>query len=764
MIQFRSIPLLSASALLLLSSQTLAFSPFVIEDIRIEGLQRIDAGTVFNYLPLKVGDQMDRQKSAEATRSLFKTGFFKDIQLEHEGNVLLISVTERSAIADITIEGNKIIKTELLEDRLKEIGVAEGRVLDRGMLEKVGNELRNQYLVIGRYAAQVDVTVTPLERNRSGIVIKIKEGESAKIAQISIIGNQAFSTEKLLGLFQLNTGNWLSFFTKNNRYSQQKLSGDLETLRSYYLDRGFINFDIESAPVSITRDREGVYITIHLKEGEQYRLGELTLDGEMLVPEEDLQKSLKNLKSGEVFSRKEVMAASEAIKNRLGEDGYAFAEVKVEPYPDKESKTVDLAFVVDSKDRVYVNRINILGNTKTQDMVLRREMRQLEGSRYSNKDVERSAVRLRMLGYFSDVNVETVPVAGTTDQVNLEYSVEEQSTGSVAMGLGYSQASGATFSANLQQDNFLGTGNSVDLTFNNSKTKTAYGVGYFDPYFTKEGIGWGLGGRYQKRDTSEAMSSYSYDVTSIHTKVSLPTSEYDKLWIGVEPQYFRNAECGTSSAAGSECSKFIGNESDSFNVLEVTSRWSRDSRNRALFPDQGVYQRASIEVGTPGGIEYFKMSYDHEYFYPMTEDWTLLLKGKVGVGDGYGDQTELPFFNRFYTGGESSVRGFKSNSLGPTDDAGDAVGGGLKAVTNAELILPVPMLEDVKSLRVSGFVDAGSVANTASDLGGHGRVSTGLSAKWISPIGPMTFSWAVPLNKKDGDDTELFQFMLGRVF
>lgn len=751
-----------ALVFLLFSTIVSAFESFVIEDIRVEGLQRIAAGTVFNYLPLQVGDELTPRKSASAVKALFKTGFFKDVRLEQEGRVLLVSVIERPAIADITIEGNKVIKTEDLKEGLKGIGLAEGRVLDRALLDKIEAELRRQYLGMGRYGVEIETTITPLERNRSAVRIEVSEGESARIRQINLIGNQAFEREDLLDLFELSTGNWLSFFTKNDRYSRQKLSGDLESLRSWYLDRGYINFEVSSAQVTITPDKQEIYITVNMREGNRYTIGSVTLDGKMVVPAEELQEKV-SVESGAVFSRKEIISVGNAIEERLGEDGYAFANINVIPELNEESHTVDLTFFVDPGNRVYVNRVNVQGNTKTQDLVIRREMRQYEGSRYSNKEVERSQTRIRKLGYFEDVQVETVPVAGTTDQVDLNYEVEEKSTGSMMLGMGYSQTQGMVLSTNLKQDNFMGSGKQVDFELNTSDTSTAYGVGYRDPYFTQDGVSLGVGGHYRKQSSSSAVSSYSYDSLSANFDVGLPTSEYERLFVGFEPQKMDNAVCGTATT-GNECATFLAAEGTSFSVLEFNSSWSRDSRNRALFPDEGGYQRFYAELGAPGGIEYYKTGYRHDQFFALTEDYTLLLKGEVGVGDGYGDQSALPFFNRYYAGGESSVRGFEGNSIGPVDSSGNAVGGNLKGVANAEVILPIPFLEDVKSTRISGFFDMGTVANTASGLGDELRASTGVTAKWISPVGPLTFSWAKPLKKKTGDDLESFQFRLGQMF
>ncbi len=747
--------------LVLVSAVATAFSPFVIEDIRVEGLQRIAAGTIFNYLPLKVGDELDAGRSAAAVKALYKTGFFKDVRLERDGNVLLVSVLERPAIASVLFDGNEVIPTESLEAALKDIGLAEGRVLNRVLLDQVEAELQRQYLALGRYGVEIETTITPLERNRSAIRIDIDEGESARIRQITLIGNQSFDHDELLSQFQLTTGNWLSFFTKDDHYSRQKLSGDLEALRSWYLDHGFINFEISSAQVTITENRQEIYVTVNMREGEQYRVGKVALRGKMVVPQQQLEEKIA-LQSGALFSRREVAAASQEISTRLGEEGYAFANVNVVPTLDAEQRTVDLAFLIDPGNRAYVNRINITGNTKTQDLVIRREMRQYEGSRYSVKEVERSQTRIRKLGYFDDVAVDAVPVPGSSDLVDLDVKITEKSTGSMMLGLGYSQTQGMVLSTNIKQDNFMGSGKRIDFDFNNSETETAYGFGYMDPYFTEDGVSLGAGVHYRKRDSSAAVSTYSYDQMAANFDIGLPTSEYDRLFLSFEPQRLSNTVCG--AIQGSACNDFLAREGNAFNVLELRASWSHDSRNRAIFPDQGGYQRFHAEMGAPGGIEYYKLGYRQDHFFHLTDRYTLLLKGEIGVGDGYGGQETIPFFSRYFAGGESSVRGFAGNSLGPKDSINNAVGGNMKAVLNAEMILPIPFMEDFKSTRISGFIDVGTVANSVGEFGEEARSSVGLSAKWVSPVGPMSFSYGIPLNDKSGDDLEAFQFRLGQMF
>jgi len=747
----------------LLNATAQAFEPFVVEDIRVEGLQRIAAGTVFNYLPIKIGQTIDTKDSIEAVKALFKTGFFNDVSLERDGNVLVVNVEERAAISSIEIEGNKDLDTEELLEGLKQIGLAEGRVFDRSLLEKVEQELRRQYFSRGKYAVRIDTTVTPLDRNRVGILIDISEGRVARIKQINIIGNHTFSDKELLKDFSLTTPNLFSAFTKSDQYSKQALSADLEILRTWYLDRGYLKFHINSTQVSITADKQDIYVTINITEGQQYSIREVTLSGDLVVPAEELFPLIK-INPGDVFSRKKVTEAVDEISSLLGNQGYAFANVNTAPELDDENFEVDLGFFVDPGDRVYVRRINLSGNVGTRDEVLRREMRQLEGGWYSAEQVERSRTRLDRLGYFENVNVETPPVPGTTDQLDVDYSVTERSSGSITAGLGYSQTSGILFNAAVSQENFLGTGKHVSFAFDNSKVNTLYRFSYVNPYWTIDGVSRGFGAFYRKTDAAEAnLSTYTTDSRGADVNFGIPINEYDTVRFSGG---YQGLDLHETSSSPVEVSDFIDQHGDSFNDLVLTSSWSHDSRNKILFTDTGGLQTFSFEATTPGsGLQYYKLNYVQQRFIPLTRDLTLGLKGNLGYGDGYGDYDTLPFFENYFAGGVRSVRGFEDNTLGPRDSNDDPIGGSFLVVFNAEVSFPVPFVEHSSGIRLSTFFDVGNVFGDYNtfDTGGL-RMSVGLAGLWLSPMGPISVSLGLPLNAEKEDDIQNFQFTIGTFF
>ncbi len=752
---------------LLLSGVTQAFEPFQVLDIRVEGLQRISAGTVFNYLPIKVGQTIDTSDSIAAVKALFKTGFFNDVSLERDGDVLVVFVQERAAISSIEIEGNKDLNNEELLDGLKQIGLAEGRTFDRSLLDKVEQELQRLYFSRGKYAVKIKTTVTPLERNRVGILIDISEGRVARIKQINIIGNHAFPDKELLDEFSLTTPTLFSTFTKSDQYSKQGLSADLEILRTYYLDRGYLEFNINSTQVSITPDKKDIYITVNITEGSQYKIRVVTLSGDLVVPPEELFP-LININPGDVFSRKQVTESVDRISSLLGNEGYAFANVNTVPELDEENHEVALGFFMDPGKRVYVRRINIAGNTGTRDEVLRREMRQMEGGWYSAEQVERSRTRLDRLGYFEDVNVETPTVPGTTDQLDVNYSVTETSSGSITAGAGFSQSSGVLFNASIRQDNFLGSGKRVSFTFDNSEINTVYSFGYVNPYWTVDGVSRGFNLSYRKTDASAAnLSDYTIDSRSATMNFGIPVNEFDTIRFSGG---YQGMDLKTNIIdAPLEVNKFVREHGDSFDSAIVSASWSHDSRNKRLFTTYGGLQRLSLETTVPGSdLEYYKLEYTQQRFVPLTRELILGLKGNLGYGDGYGDFDSLPFFENYYAGGVRSVRGFEDNTLGPRDGTildGDPIGGAFLTVFNAEIIFPIPFIEDTKGLRLSTFFDIGNVfedydAFDAGDL----RYSVGLAGLWLSPLGPISVSFAIPLNEEDEDDVQNFQFTIGTFF
>ncbi len=757
--------LLSAAWLLVaFTSAVWALEPFVVKDIRVEGLQRISAGTVFNYLPVKVGDTLDEARSQEAIRALFKTGFFKDVRLEREGEVLVVIVDERPAIASITFFGNKDIDTETLTRALKGQGLAEGEVFDRALLDKVEQELKRQYFSRGKYAVQVTTTATPLERNRVAITIDISEGRAARIKEINIVGNQAFSDKELLDEFQLTTPTLVSFYTRSDQYSKQKLSADLETLRSFYLDRGYLAFTIDSTPVSITPDKQDIYITINVTEGDVYTVKETRIAGETVVPADDLAKLIEVEKGG-VFSRKAATESSARIIERLGEEGYAFANVNIVPDIAQAEKQVALTFFVDPGKRVYVRRINFAGNTKTRDEVLRREMRQVEGGWISTEKIKRSRTRLEKLGYFEEVNVETPAVPGTADQVDVNFAVVEKPSGNLLAGLGFSQSQGIIFNTTVSQENFLGSGKRVNFAFNNSDVNTTYSFGYTNPYYTLDGVSRGFSLFSRKTDAAEAnIAQYTTDTVGGFVNFGIPVTEFDSVQLSLG---YENLDVKTGTETPVEFRNFLAANDSRFDAIQLSAGWAHDTRNRAVFATEGVLQNFSAELGAPGGnLQYYKASYRHQWLYPLGKRWGVMLNGDVGYGDSYGDTTELPFFENFYGGGPRSVRGFKENSLGPRSaSTGRPLGGNMRLVGNAELVFPTPFVKDSKSVRLSGFVDAGGVFSNQSgyDSGGF-RYSTGVSGQWLSPLGALTVSVAVPLNDKATDDTQIFQFTFGAPF
>jgi outer membrane protein insertion porin family len=749
--------------MLFLNGQTQAFEPFKVLDIRVEGLQRISAGTVFNYLPIKVGQTIDADDTVFAVKALFKSGFFNDVSLERDGSVLVVHVKERAAISSIDIEGNKDLDSEELLEGLKEIGLAEGRVFDRSLLEKVEQELRRQYFSRGKYAVKIDTTVTPLDRNRVGILINVSEGRAARIKQINIIGNHRYPDKELLDEFSLTTPNMFSFFTKSDQYSKQGLSADLETLRTYYLDRGYLKFNINSTQVSITPDKKDIYVTINVTEGDQYKIREVTLSGDLVVPAEDLFPLIR-INPGDVFSRKQVTESVDRISSLLGNQGYAFANVNTAPDMDDEVNEVSLGFFIDPGKRVYVRRINLSGNTGTRDEVLRREMRQMEGGWYSTEQVERSRTRIERLGFFEDVNVETPTVPGTTDQLDVNYSVTETSSGSVTAGAGFSQSSGVLFNASVQQENFLGSGKRVAFTFDNSEINTVYRFAYTNPYWTVDGVSRGFSLGYRKTDADEAnLSDYSTDTRNADVNFGIPINEYDTIRFSAG---YQGLDLKAHAGSPLQVTGFIAKHGDSFDDLVLTGSWSHDSRNKILFTDTGGLQSISLETTTPGsGLEYYKLTYQQQRFIPLTRELTLGLKGNLGYGDGFGDYEKLPFFENYFAGGVRSVRGYEDNTLGPKDSDGDPIGGSFLVVFNAELIFPIPFVDDAKGVRLSAFFDVGNVYEDYNSFdAGDLRYSAGLAGLWLSPLGPISMSLGFPLNAESDDDEQRFQFTVGTFF
>ncbi|MEJ2618671.1 MAG: outer membrane protein assembly factor BamA [Candidatus Thiodiazotropha sp.] len=738
---------------------------FVVEDIRVEGLQRISAGTVFNYLPVKTGDQVTVGNTAKIIRALHKTGFFKEIRLEREGDVLIVFVHERPAIAEINITGNKDLDTDRLMTGLKDVGLAEGRVFKRALLEQVEQELNRQYFARGKYGVKIKSTVTPLERNRVGIDIEISEGLTARIKNINIIGNSAYDDDELLDEFELGIPAWYAIFSSRDKYSKQALAGDLETLRSYYLDRGYIDFKIESTQVSITPDKKDIYITIALDEGNVFTLSDIKLAGDLELPEEDLFP-LIHLRRGGVFSRKKVTASAERLNKKYSDAGYAFANVNSIPDIDRENRKVAITYFVDPGKRVYVRYINISGNSTTRDEVLRREMRQMESAWFSGEKTRLSRERLQRLGFFNDVNMETPAVPGTTDLVDVNLSVTEAASGSLSAGVGYSETQGVLFNASISQNNFLGTGNRVSAGFDTSDATKKVSVVYTNPYYTIDGISQGYELSYRETDFAELnISSYSTDVGRLGVNFGVPVTEYDRLKFSLA---YERTTFFLGSTPSNEIQEFVDSNGDRFSDFELVGSWIRDSRDRAIFPNRGGRQIFTTELNTPGSdLQYYRLSYRNSQYFPLTNNLTLKLNGELGYGDGYGNNDELPFYRNFYAGGIGSVRGFEENTLGPKDSEDDALGANARIIGQVELLFPIFGDDFKDTVRAGLFADVGNVFDLANDeeIKWDGfRASTGLMLSWFSPVGALSFSLGYPLKEEEGDKTKSLQFRIGSGF
>lgn len=776
--------------LLLLSVSSIVHSEepgFVVQDIKVTGLQRISVGTVFNYLPVSIGETLLNKNIAPAIKALFKTGFFQDISMSRVDNVLIVDVQERPSIAEIKIEGNDDLKTDDLLSALKSIGLAKGKVFNRQILDKVEQELSRQYFSQGKYSLKINTDVLPLERNRVSIVINISEGVVAKIKLINIIGNKVFPEKDLLKQFELSTSGLISFYTKDDQYSKQKLSADLERLRSYYLDRGYINFVIKSTQVSITPDKKDIYLVVNINEGDLFTLGSVKLSGNLVVDPEELI-ALLQVGPTEVFSRKNASLSSKAISDRLGEEGFAFANVNMVPDIHDDTKIVDMTFFIDPANRAYVRRITMQGNTKTRDQVLRREMRQMEGAWASSLKIERSKARLNRLGYFESVGIETPKVPGTRDQLDLNFSVVEQSSGNLQAGIGYSQTQGIIYNASITQDNIFGSGKRVGINFNKSDVSTLYSLAFTNPYFTRDGVSLGYNILYKKTDAQAAnISNYLTDVISGGVNFGFPINENQRFNMGFD---IKHTTLKQGQFAPPELPVWIAENGDSFLNFPFTIGWVRDTLDRPIFPTDGSQQRLSALVTIPGSdLTYYKISVKDQHYFSVAKDLVLKIAGTAAYGNGYGGTDNLPFFEHYFGGGVNSVRGFRDNTLGPRDhcnatcDLNDGseprpYGGNIKIIGSTELIFPIPFMADVESVRLMTFFDIGTIQGPIARETADGslvssqpsfsfsafRYSAGVAAKWLSPFGALQVSYAIPLNSKEGDELQAFQFSFGSQF
>ncbi len=750
--------LLVLSSLVSLSTQ--AFEPFQVKDIRVEGLQRTEAGTVFSYLPIKIGDTVNDERATAAVKALYATGFFKDVRLEADGDVLVVAIEERPAIAQIEITGSKEFDSKQLKEGLKQVGLAESRIFDRALLERAERELKNQYISRGKYGAQVTTTITPLERNRVAINFDISEGDVAKIRQINVVGNKVFKDNKLTDEFVLRTPGLLTWYSKNDQYSKPKLQADLENLRSFYLNQGYLEFTIDSTQVSISPDKKDIFITVNVTEGEKYRVAEVKLAGDLIVPEAELAKLVK-LKPGEVFSRERLTESTKLIQDRLGNEGYAFASINPVPEIDRDKNMVSFTLYVDPGRRVYVRRISIVGNTNTRDEVVRREMRQLESAWYNTEKLNRSKQRIDKLGFFSEVQVDTPAVQGTSDQVDVEVKLTERATGSLTAGIGYSTSEKVILSAGISQSNIFGTGNALSFQVSTGSINQVYALSYTNPYFTDDGVSRGFD-LYKRRVNASNLSGVgSYDTDTLGTGVrfGVPISEFDTINYGLA---FERTSIGLLADTPQRYVDFVnefGAQADSY---LATAGWARDKRDSVIYTTRGTFQRISLEAGVPGGdLTYYRTNYQHQWYYPLTRNLVFYTSGQIGYAGGY-DNKPLPFFKVFYVGGVNSLRGYATAAVGPKDANGDSLGGSNLMLANVELLFPFPGLQKDKSVRLAWFVDAGTVGEEydLSEL----RYSTGLGFNWYSPVGPMKISFAKALNPKSEDRTQTIQFTLGTIF
>jgi outer membrane protein insertion porin family len=775
-------------------SDAFAFDAFTISDIRIDGLSRIAPGTVFTYLSVEKGDQLTPDRAEQAIRALYKTGFFNDVQLSRQGDILVVTVKERPQISKIALRGNKDLKDEDLLKGLKGIGLAEGEAFDPLKLSEVQNELTRQYYNRGKYNVSVKTSVVNLDRNRVEVAINIAEGKVAKIKHINVVGNTTFPDKDVTSNFESSTSNLLSWYTKDDQYSREKLSGDLEKLTSYYMDRGYVDFNVDSTEVSISPDKRKMYVTAAIREGEVYTVSDIKLTGALILKEDDLRKLIQ-IKPGDLFSREKVEKSSDAISATLSNIGYAFAEVQPIPTIDREKREVGLNFFVNPGKRVYVRNIVFKGNQHTEDEVVRREMRQLEGAWYSQAAIDRSKIRLQRLGFFKTVTIDTPKVPGTEDQVDVVVTLEEQNSGSFTFGLGYSQVQGLIASVAVTQNNFFGTGDKIGVTAQQSSFLKRYQFSYFEPYLTTDGIGIGYDFHHTEFDAGEDnLASYLTNSDAFDMYFALPITESDTInaQLGV-------SKTGVSYYEGLTPQAFInyidtlGNRT--FHTWETTFSWAHDTRNRYWNPTRGSLQQLSLDIALPGStVEYYTLFYRFGQYLPLTDRFTFYSHFTLGYGDTwrtpdarpdpgmdpsrYVDLSGLPFFRNFYAGGVSDVRGFRDNTLGPRLSFNDVtcpptipsclvpVGGAFKTVGSAELIFPTPFVkEDNDTTRLSWFVDVGNVfkdynAWNASEL----RASTGISFQWRAPVGPIVINLARPIRKQHGDDVETIQFSFGNTF
>ena len=803
---------LAACAAASTATQAQGLERFTVGDIRIEGLQRISEGPVYNYLPVNIGDQLDERRVAEALRALYGTGFFRDVELRRDGGTLVIVVLERPSIESFEIKGNKDIKTEDLNKSLRNVGLAVGKTFDQSVLDEVKQYLTEQYFSRGKYAVRIDAKVEDVPGNKVKINVDVNEGKRARIRQINLVGNTAFSDEDILEKFELRTPHWLSWYKQDDRYARETLSGDLEKLRSYYMDRGYANFRVESTQVAIAPEKDDMFITVNVSEGDVFKVSDVKLAGNLVVSEPELRRLLQ-IKAGDTYSRKQITASTEAISARLGLDGYAFAKIDPVPQANNDTKEISLTFLVEPGNRVYVRRVNFNGTTGVNDEVFRREMRQLEGAYLSNAAVDRSKQRIQRLPFIEKVEVENTPVPGTPDLVDVNFEIKEGLPGQFGGGIGYSESQSVILNGNFVHSNFMGTGNRIAAEINSGRYSKSYSFSHTDPYTTVDGLSRTISFGY--RDITQftsATSDFDTQTATVGMDYGYPITEFQSLRFGVSVQ---QAELVTSSLnSAPEAIDWVRNNGDTstrvasyedvngnpvpyniygskFNTYELTLGWGYDSRNRAIFADRGMRHRVNFGYTLPGSeVEYWTASYDYLQFIPIWRGFTLMFNAEVAYGQALGDTTAMPPYRNFFAGGPDSVRGYRENRLGPQDFYGNPYGGNLRTVAQTEILLPMPE-KWRNSARFSLFYDIGNVFSTedinfvspGDGLDPTTRVpadydfsydalkhSAGVAVQWLAPLGVFRFSYAIPLNARKerpdryGDEKEGFQFSIGQAF
>ena len=750
-----------AAGLAMLVFSATAAADFVVEDIRVDGAQNIEVGTIFNYLPIKVGDVADEALINQSIKALFATGFFQDVEIRRQEGILIVAVSERPAISDVDFSGNKDIDDEAIEKALTQVGVTQGRIFREPLLEQLVQAIEEQYFAKGRYSATVDAVVTPVDLNRVSVSLTIDEGRVARIREINIVGNEVFSDKELLSEISLGEERWHSFISQIGQYSKEELLADSETLRSFYLDRGYMNFELLSSDVTISQNKQDIFITFALREGELFSVGKIEVEGGGGFSAEELL-GLIDMPSGQPFSQTDLVASRSAIESKLADHGYAFANVNAITDIDEADHRVDFVFAVDPGPLVYVRKINISGNQATLDEVIRREMRQLESSVFSAEKLRRSRERIARLGFFDDVNIDLTSVPGSIDQVDLSVSVKERATGNFMFGAGYEDSDGLFVLAEVHRGNLFGTGRELNVKAELSKVDQTFDIEYRNPYHTAEGVSRALFVNREKIDTdSVTTADYTSETTGGGIRYSIPMSEYNALSLSAA---IEDISLASTSSTPPEYQSFIDRHPDNLN-LNLSTGFSKDTRDSIFFPRRGFYRRISAEIGFPGSdLEYYKLSLRGSWYRQLVGRLILNLRGDVGYGDGYGDLEELPFFKNYYAGGASSVRGFEARSLGPVSNGADAapLGGGIRTVAGVEMYFPVFGLQEDNDKRLSLFADAGQVFASSSDFDvGDIRLSVGAGFHWFSPVGPISLTMAQPLNDEPGDDVKRLQFTLG---